>query len=519
MLWMICADRYASNMMKKIATIWASINFIALAIAVPAVFAEDPSPEPLLRLYAINAGYKDDESSQNYDFIELERLTESELSLASYRIIYTNSAGNQSGELTFSDQLVLVSDRFLLGSNNSPQYTGIEGDYFLYDFGSAGLASTAGKLELYQGEQKIDEVCWGKLECTDNYAKFATKADDNYSLVRCAVSCSDGRLYGPAKYYPDINPESIIEILPEQPDLPDAINACSGVVFSELYSNYQNDVLEQFVELFNPTPDPIILSDCYISYKNTVFPLSGELAPGAYYLFTDENLKLTKDPTSSNIVSLVNGNNDIEAQLEYPHGQKKGTSYAVFDITSETSSFWRQTYQPTPGEPNIYQEFQSCEQGKVINPATGNCIKENESESQPVTCPAGKYLNPLTNRCKTIEAATALTPCKEGYERNPETNRCRKISTSTATDPVPCKEGYERNPETNRCRKIRENTGETTAYAPKTDGEQSYQNSKIFIAIAAVITAILLGAAYIIYQYRREICKIFQNLRSKKRKV
>ena len=155
---------------------------------------------------------------------------------------------------------------------------------------------------------------------------------------------------------------------------------------------------------------------------------------------------------------------------------------------------------------------------KLSTLKTGNCIKEEATKTEVISCPKGKYLNPLTNRCKTIESATTLTPCKEGYERNPETNRCRKIS-STSNELISCKEGYERNPETNRCRKIRENTGETTDYAPEPVEEKTYHNPKIFIAAIAIGIAVATGVSYVIYQYRQEIRKIIRNLYLKVRKV
>ena len=48
----------------------------------------------------------------------------------------------------------------------------------------------------------------------------------------------------------------------------------------------------------------------------------------------------------------------------------------------------------------LYQEKseKQCPEGKVVNQATGRCIKERI----PKECPPGKVLNPKTKRCKTI---------------------------------------------------------------------------------------------------------------------
>lgn len=442
--------------------------------------------------------------------------------------MYINSSGNYGGEITFAENLTLSSGHLVLGASVSPQFGAAEDGTYIYNFGSAGLASTAGKLELYQGEDLIDEICWGKLDCTNNFAKFSTKAEDNYSLIRCMEECSDGAAFIAQKYYPEPDFSSITENTnepdPSEPSAPEpepepstTEPSCTGIVFSEIYSYYVESASEQFVELYNPTQSDILLDSCSLEYKTASIALSGTIAPDDYYVVQDSNLTLTKNPTVSNVISIKNGQGDIVAAANHPHGQKKGTSYAIFDIYSDDSS-WHQTYALTPGAPNDYQEFQNCPSGKVINPSTGNCIKEQEETT--TECPVGKYLNPLTGRCKNIELASSLAACKDGYERNPETNRCRKISTVSDTELTPCKDGYERNPETNRCRKIRENAGESTDYAPTpTEEEANYQNPKIFIALAAIITVVLLGVVYVIYQYRRELRKALRLVWSKLRRV
>lgn len=226
-------------------------------------------------------------------------------------------------------------------------------------------------------------------------------------------------------------------------------------------------------------------------YKTKSISLTGIISPGAYYTYQDPSLVLTKDPSVFNTYTIA----DTEVLL--PHGQKKGTSYALFNIGS-TDEKWLQTYAPTPGAENIYQQFQTCEEGKTINPDTGNCIKVTETKE--TICPEGKYLNLLTGRCKNITTSTT-TACKEGYYRNPETNRCKKIATTSTL--AECADGYERNPETNRCRKIRTETAQE--YPIAEIDENSYTNPKIFVATGVIVLLIAAGAGYAIYQYRKEI--------------
>ena len=399
-----------------------------------------------------------------------------------YSLVYFNSSGNESGKITFQSGQTLTSERLVLGFAKSPQYLDYQGTTYVYNFGSSGLASTAGKLQLFHNDSLIDEVCWGKLICENQNRSFSTKEADNHSLVRA----EDG--FMEEKYYPDI--EEVITDPVVQEELPESC----GVMITEIFAYYADSPTEQFVEFYNPTEIDQDISLCEYSYKNKIYQITGIISPHAYYVYKNPELTYTKNPTVFNTYSL----SGIDTLL--PHGQKKNTSYALFNIGTESEK-WLQTYQVTPGAENVFQEFQTCDDGKVINPETGNCIKEVVEEE--LTCPEGKYLNPLTGRCKNLPV-TKTTTCKEGYYLNPETGRCKK--NPTAASAKECAEGYELNPDTNRCRKIRENTG--TEYPVEEIKEDSYDNPKIFIATGVVVVLILAGIVYVVYQYRKEIKQV-----------
>ena len=135
---------------------------------------------------------------------------------------------------------------------------------------------------------------------------------------------------------------------------------------------------------------------------------------------------------------------------------------------------WRVTYAPTPGAANNYQEYKTCEEGKVLNKETGNCVKVTAVKTK--ICKDGYYLNPLTGRCKKIQTASEKT-CKEGYYLNPETGRCRKIKENNGAD-------YNVEPE-------------------------NYEEESSFVAIYAVLGVVLLALGYLGYEFRREILKFF----------
>jgi len=325
-----------------------------------------------------------------------------------------------------------------------------------------------------------------------------------------AEPCVGGGAFEWRTYYPELDFGVLLyEEVEEEEEETSPLQSCKGLVFSEIFTYFELDYGEQFVELFNPTDEIIEVGDCVINYKNRNYVMSGELRPGEYLDYRNANLQLTKNPTSSNVVFLIDSDGAEVASLTYYSGQKKLVSYAWFGATEDGSEIWKQTYAITPGEENVYQQFKSCPTGKVINPLTGNCINFFEDEPLP-DCPAGKFRNPETNRCKSYETLTSiLAPCAEGYFRNPDTNRCKKIETATSSL-TPCKEGYERNPETNRCRQIRENRGADYGVEPTT-----YEDTSKFIAYGVLAVAVAGGVLYVILQFRHEIGRFLRKRFSK----
>ena len=459
--------------------------FVSTLISAP-VFATDGLSS--LFISAFNAGYKDDASSQNYDFIELARLGTEPLSLDGFELRYFNSSGNLAGTIVFSGYS-LQTDRLVLGFKNSPQYVDFMDTPYQYYFSSSGLASTAGALQIWFYDELVDDVCWGKAICNHFLPKFTTTAADNYSYLRQ----TDGSFL-PEIYHPEINIEALSSTVP-----PPEPTHCGDLIITEIYSYYRESAAEQFIELYNPTANAIQLDLCYIKYKSSQFSPSGQLAPEQYYLFQDSGLLLTKDPSTFNTISITDSSGDILIDFIYPHGQKKGTSYALFNRGAPDEK-WLQTFLPTPGAENQYQQFQTCPDGKEINPETGNCVKSQET-AEATICPEGKYLNPLTGRCKKIETTT-IKICQDGYHLNILTGRCNKDKTTSAS--TECKEGYERNPDTGRCRKIRTNTAQEYPVTPSSE-EETYDSPQIFVAGGAIIALLLGGIGFALFQFRKEI--------------
>lgn len=473
------------------------------------VWAEDASDDivinPELVISAINAGYTDGETKQNYDFVEIYNTTGEPVSLDEVRIEYINSTGSLAGNVAWAKGVTLNAEYLVLGYAKSPQYESARKEY-LYNFGSAGIASTAGYLRLSYREKVIDEVCWGSATCAQNLYKFHTSKELNMTMRRCVVDgllegCANGTNFEPANYYPDINEGALMT-----PVVEEALPQCKGLEFTEIYSYFETDYSEQFIELTNNSGEVIALDGCRLKYKNKEYRLLGELYPGEFFAYQNPDLKLTKNPSSSNEIVVVDADGSIATSVSYYYGQKRGTSFAWFE------NDWKQTYAPSPGEENVWQEFRTCVAGKIINPQTGNCINFYE-DAEPLPCPVGKYRNPETNRCRSYENIdNILRPCAEGYYRSPDTNRCRKVA-SVVSEIKPCADGYERNPETNRCRKIRVNNG--ADYGVKGGEELSGVGWVGYGAMAAVVG---IGVGYVGWQFRDEIKRGMMKLVRGKRK-
>lgn len=473
----------------------------------PTTPVETPQITSALIIKAINPGYTVDGNRDVGEFIELQNSTDASLSLAGYSLRYTNSSGKQTTLIDFSEGGSMVGEFLLLRLARRSDGTDAEATY------TTAIAATNARLELLLYEEVVDQVCWSRStwEFANNCAKVFD-SDKPSTLVRNSVTeTTFQHLYTDYELHYDVShptlklppePENPTETLPPnaditQPSTPDDTSnstsqkpnpQCSGLEFTEVLAYYSDDSTEQFIELYNATDQEINLTGCSISYKKKTYPLSGQIQADDYFVIYPINFKpsftLTKNPSSSNTIELIDADGTTLDILIYSHGQKKSMSYAKF-IDTDGSESWNLTYAPTPGEDNTYQEFRTCPAGKVINPATGNCIKVTATSTTTSECPAGKYRNPLTGRCKNIESSTTeLKLCSEGYERNPETNRCRKVKA--------------------------ENDGAGYALVPTT-----YSNKSTFVALGIVILLVSLGAIYIILQFRHELARAARKARQR----
>ena len=425
---------------------------------------------PELYIKAINPGYGKDNTGE---MIEISRKSSGDwISLAGMTVSYTNSSGEQI-VVQFPENSFLAGESLLLRLASSP---GSELANMTYKIkgSSSGMSQGGGPLMLKYGEEVLDLVCWD--ESFDCYRKF--KSASGESLVR---NLKTGKFEFTTEYLPNYEPESYHYEVPSEDGMGEIVapSQCKGLEFSEILSYYETSKSEQFIEFYNRGSEQILLDGCVVRYKNKNHVLKGIVKPEEYYVYypEKEGFSLTKNPTNSNTLELIDTDGAKLDSLIYPNGQRKGTAYAFIGYDDFGKEIWRQTYAPTPGAANIFQEFKSCEEGKVLNKETGNCVKVSALKTK--VCKEGQFLNILTGRCNKIK-----------------TNEEKK-----------CKEGYYLNPETGRCRKIKENNGADYSLEPET-----YEESSSFVALYAILGVGAAALLYLGYEFRHEILRLFRKV-------
>lgn len=451
------------------------------------------SENPQLLLRAVSPGYTVDGKQNTGELVELVRLSSDSLLLTGLSIYYTNNSSSEPKSVyDFSEGTEMTGGSLLLRLASSSEGVGVDADLV---YSSPNIAGSAGKIALVMktkdeaGEdtiEEIDKVCWGNFQFdTGCYPKMdsgkPTLVRDSEKVPNDDPEEEEGIKYLDSwtkvdGWEPEYSEGREVLKVPEEAkgeETPEP--RCRGVIFNEILSYYENTATEQFVELYNTNSTQVNLEGCSLKYKNKSYMLTGIILPEGYHAYYPEGFTLTKNPTVSNTIELVDADGAVVDSLVYMNGQKKGVAYAMFGYNDDGSEQWLQTYAPTPNAENDYQKYKSCAEGKVLNPETGNCVKATAINTSLAACPEGSYRNPLTNRCKKYEttATTALAECAEGYYRNPETNRCRKIVTNDGAEyPVVA---------------------------------ESFAKESTFVAIWAIVGVGVAGALYVLFEYRKEI--------------
>lgn len=405
---------------------------------------------------------------------------------------------------------------------------------------ASGLSNTAGHLYMLDANKTVvDRVGWGNainpetesVHLLSNTLGFVRGQDTDNNALDFSLSSID-LTPAPASLY------GVVDICDNldgiQTSLPDGYNRnadgsclqlssaiyCLGAEITELLPDPVGDTGNngEFVELHNPTSQPISLKNCQLyvgaSYSQHANLPDIELAPNTYqaFWFADTGLQLSN---SNGRAKLTTADGTTIHETNPYTILTEGSVWALIDGN------WQVSQKPTPDMPNelvinpgvgggVSEETVDCPEGKYRNPETNRCKNIESALASLTNCAINQERNPVTNRCRTITAASSnLTSCDSGQQRNLQTNRCRK---TVANEDVlkPCQAGYERNPDTNRCRK---------AVAAFTAGQDSNsKNSGGFGGLpvnAGWFAAGIIGsgaAGYGIYEWRSEILRLWQKL-------
>ncbi|MBQ7802604.1 lamin tail domain-containing protein [Candidatus Saccharibacteria bacterium] len=432
---------------------------------------EEPGIPGNVVLKSFNPGFSDEG-----EFLELGKLSETSLSLAGLSVIYVTSTGREYTVFDFLEGYTMVGESLLMRLASSSEVQEAEDFHEVADLTyTRNMSQSKGKIKLLFEEEVIDSICWG-LDEDGCFPAFNSRTPTTLVRNFSAEEVEDLFVHT-ENYVPTFNPEEpglLIEEIPEEVIEP----KCRSLEFSEILTYFETSSSEQFIEFFNRSEEPAEISGCFLRYKNHNYPLSGEVTANGFKTFypaAEWNLTLTKNPTSTNTLEIIDADGEVVDSLRYSTGQRKGVALAMVGFRSDGSENWVQTFSPTPNAENFYQQFRTCPIGKVINLETGNCVNETSLTSTLAACPEGKYRNPLTGRCKSYAttASATLKPCAEGYERNPATGRCRKIVTNDGAD-----------------------------YELKTE---TFEEKSEFVAIWAIVAIIVVGLIYILFQYKDEI--------------
>lgn len=287
---------------------------------------------------------------------------------------------------------------------------------------------------------------------------------------------------------------------------PPAHLPCATIELSEILPNAKGvDAGSEFIEIFNPSSQPISLKGCSIrvGLDGPVFLLPDEIiSAGQYRAFYDSESGLNLPNATAQKVYLLSQAEQKEAL--YANAMPEGAAWA------RLNGQWNITQTPTPGFANMpapvppraeNSEQQSlCPAGKERNPETNRCRTISVATTSPIQCRTGQEINPSTKRCRKAAVSLAVTPCHAGQVRNPETNRCRAVagSVKSLTD---CAPGQERNPQTNRCRKVAGDASRQFASIQDVSTKTGDGLYRWWIAAMAVACAI----GYALYEWRSDI--------------
>ena len=166
---------------------------------------------------------------------------------------------------------------------------------------------------------------------------------------------------------------------------------CEKLKLNEIGSYMEPE--EQFIEVVNSGNEPINLSNCYIAKSkanNAVHAQMDdyEIEPGGLYAFNVDQTDLEYIAKTSGIIYLIDSDDETVVNYKRYSGVKEGAITAI-----DNNGEWQMTYQMTPGEDNVIEEYPPCPDGNI-------------AMRQPIDVAISQKTTPT----RTTQTATTLMP-------------------------------------------------------------------------------------------------------------
>ena len=346
----------------------------------PAVLAEETPQQSIYITEVQTAGAGTGTSTQ--EFIELYNPNDVDVDITGWKIVYTNSSGNQSTLYTFNDYM-FAAKSFIVGKLSSSALTfmpEITAD-FTYSAGSSGLAATSGGIQLQDTQERlIDSITWTsastgssidvvtgliggmsaqrKCDDTGEFLSFS-EAVSNYSIATptpkvTTVCATSSEVADPEDDSEPVVDEEV-EIPIVEPTTPDPdVSVQLTVLLNELFidpASPQTDANDEFVEIYNPNPVEADISGYKIEAGITnkysyIFPQGSTITPRGYRVVTSGDSSLTLSNTAG-LVTIYNRNGDVLDSVTYSKAEQ-GQSWAVNVVGA-----WEWTVTPTKNATNV----------------------------------------------------------------------------------------------------------------------------------------------------------------------
>lgn len=468
---------------------------------IPALTSNSPSLQVIDQGIKAPAAITEIQVAGDNEFVELYNPNNEPLPLTGMLLLYRGS-GTSTITLLNLDTLTIGAKQFVvLGHMSPPELVTLKFDNALNNStGEVYLANAATPNEV------IDKVTWGKVSSDNGYMYDVNPAQAppaGNSLQRCfrdgEVLYSDPRdtskeflVYGNDLPSPGVGVDC------EAPVPKVNVVDCAGIQINEIGANQY----DQFIELYNSTDKTIPLAGCMLQTNrstDTYVLAQEELSSGEYLSVPIVSTGLTLTKTTSGTVYILSSDGQVENDSQDYSNLVAGTSWSQF------SDGWHQTYTPTPGTENQYEEYPACDSGYYRNLDTGRC-NTVPTVNAPADCGPGQYRSPDTGRCRKLAVLAVITPCDEDQYRSPLTNRCRSIVMASTRKP--CNDNQYRSEQTNRCRNLPASTVPAAAFAVKPVQESGSE----FIGWWALGAVGLLAVGYGVLEWRREFVTIVRRV-------